>query len=299
MLAARVGLGACVALLALTSAGRAESSRSVEVQGHRGARALRPENTLAAFRYALKLGVDTLELDLQVTRDDALVVAHDPHVSPRRCRALTGPKLRRPLAIRKLTARQLARFDCGSSRHPRFPRQRRVPGARIPRLEQLLRLVRAHDKAGGAPVQLNIETKLAPARPDLAASPRRFVALLVAALGRHKLLRRTTLQSFDYRTLREAKRQAPALRRVALTAGNSVDYVALARRLALYAISPHHAWITAADVKRLRAAGVRVVPWTANSPRVWRRLVAAGVDGIITDDPAALLRYLRRRKLHR
>jgi glycerophosphoryl diester phosphodiesterase len=271
---------------------KSRSRRSIEVQGHRGARALRPENTMAAFRYAVGLGVDTLELDLQVTRDDVLVVAHDAHISPARCLDAKGRKLVRPLAIRRLTARQVTRFDCGSLAHPRFPRQRRVPRARIPRFGQVLRLVGKH-----ARVQINVETKLVPGRPELAPTPQRFAALVVAELRRHKLLERSTLQSFDYRTLTAARRIAPKLRIVLLTAGNSVDYVQLARRYRATTVSPHHAWITAGDVKRLHAAGVRVVPWTANSERVWRRLITAGVDGIITDDPAALLRYLRARKL--
>ncbi|MCK5799999.1 MAG: glycerophosphodiester phosphodiesterase [Deltaproteobacteria bacterium] len=292
-LAIGMAVGVSVAMGAMARTPR----RHIEVQGHRGARGARPENTLAAFRYALALGVDTLELDLQVTRDDVLVVSHDAFVFPARCLGPKGKRLRRPVLIRSLRATEVARYDCGSLRHPRFPEQHLVPRAHLPRFEEVLKLVAKHHRRRH-PVELNVETKIVPAYPDRSPTPRRFAALVIAALSRHKLVGRTTLQSFDYRTLRAARRIAPKIRIALLTDGSTTDYVALARRYKAKILSPRHDWITAKDIHDLHRAGVRVIPWTANDAAVWKRLVAAGVDGIITDYPGKLLRFLKARGLH-
>jgi len=257
----------------------------MEVQGHRGARSVRPENTLPAFRHALDLGVDVLELDLGVTRDDRLVVLHDPALSPARC-TRGGARLEGPVLVRSLTLAEVRRFDCGSLPHPRFPKQVRAP-AGVPTLEEVFAL------AKGRPVGFNIETKIVPGRPEDTPSPERFAGLVVAAVRAAGVVERTTVQSFDQRTLQAVARLEPKLRRVLLVAENLVDHVAVAKAATASVVSPHHEWITRADVERMHAAGLRVVPWTANTPAVWTRLVELGVDGIITDDPAALLGWLK------
>ncbi len=262
----------------------------IEVQGHRGARAERPENTLAGFRYAISLGVDVIELDLGVTRDDHLVVLHDQQVTPDRC-ARKGTPLLVPVPVRALSLAELRDFDCGSRRHPRFPRQERVPGAGIPTLAEVLALGKGND------VRFNIETKIVPALTEATPTPERFAALVVEALRSAGVIERSTLQSFDQRTLLAAARLEPRLGRALLIAENHLDHVAVARAASAAIVSPHHEWITREDVERMHGAGLRVVPWTANRPEVWARLVQIGVDGIISDDPKALIAWLRQRGL--
>ncbi len=293
----RLAVATWALLGAVTAASAGRGKRTIEVHDHRGARALRPENTIAAFDHALALGVDVLELDLGVTVDDQVVVLHDQTVNRERCRDTRGKPPRADLAVRSLTLAQLQSFDCGSQRHPRFPRQQPVPGARIPTLEQVLSLVQRSRHPAARRVQLNLETKIVPGLPALAPTPRHFVKLVVKLLTRHKLLRRSMLQSFDHRTLRAAARLAPGLRRVALIGQSRPDLVAVSRAARARTVSPHHRWITAGDVKRAHRAGIRVVPWTANRPADWTRLIKLGVDGIITDDPAALILYLKRQGL--
>lgn len=286
---------ACSALATPYAAARPKRAR-IEVQGHRGARARRPENTLEAFRYAIRAGVDTLELDVNVTRDDVLVVIHDQHIPPDRCERAGGRPLGRRVAIRTLTAEQVAKIRCGRHGHPRFPKQR--PAARpIPTLVELLRAVRSMDRPRAKRVHFNIELKSVPGQPELTAPPAKLAKLLVAILRAQKVVGRTTVQSFDYRTLAAVRALEKRLKLVLLTGENHPDYVALARHHHAAIVSPHRLWVTARDVRRLHAAGVEVVPWTANDERSWRRLVAMGVDGIITDDPAGLIRYLKRRGL--
>ena len=102
----------------------AMGATKVIVHGHRGARAVLPENTLPAFEYAIKAGVDVVELDLAVTRDDVLVVSHDPTINPVICTGVAGKT-----PIRTLTLEQLRRVDCGSLKNPLYPKQKPAPGA--------------------------------------------------------------------------------------------------------------------------------------------------------------------------
>lgn len=265
------------------------SQRRIEVQGHRGARALRPENTLPAFQYAIEVGADVLELDVHLTGDDQLVVTHDPLVSPSLCRGPDGKSLDGELPIRSLTLAELRRYDCGSQPNPRFPRQVLAPGARIPTLAEVLQLARA------AKIRVNVEAKSVPGRPDLYPPPDRYARLLVDALAAHRMTERATLQSFDHRILEAAHALAPSVVLAALIEETFLDHLAVVRAAHATILSPHHLWITAEAVRELHAAGIRVIPWTANTPAEWARLVDLDVDGIITDDPAGLAEFLRAR----
>ena len=262
----------------------------VEVQGHRGARALRPENTLAAFRYALGLGVDVIELDLTVTKDDHLVVAHDLFLNPEICLDPAGEKLEGRISIRSLTLKDLQRYDCGSLRNPRFPTQQPVPGEGVPTLDAVFALLESTE--GAEQVRLNIEAKSVPSRPDLTFPPEGWVDALAQALADPNRRRRVTVQSFDHRILRALKARLPDVVIAALVAKSLPDLAELAGDLRADIISPNLDWITGPVVKSLQAAGVRVFPWTANSEAEWSRLLELGVDGIITDDPGGLITFL-------
>lgn len=271
--------------LTMTAAGAAPR---ILVHGHRGARALRPENTLPAFEYAIRVGADVLELDVWATADDVLVVSHDPLINTAIC---TGPEGER--TIRKLTLDEVRRWDCGSKMNPEFPRQQPAPGARIPTLDEVFAL------APRGAFWFNVEMKSQPARPELQPEPEKYAQLVVAAIRRHRLEQRVIVQSFDFRLLRALRQAAPELRRAALYAGLPRDFAELAREAGEAPIvSPHYSLVTAERVKAAHAAGLQVVPWTANTPEVWDRLIEAGVDAIITDDPAALIEYLKAKGLH-
>lgn len=260
------------------------------VHGHRGARAARPENTLPAFEYALAQGVDALELDLAVTQDNVLVVSHDPEMNPKICRGPEGAER----VIRKMTFAQLQQWDCGAVRNPEFPQQQPVPGTRVPALGEVLKLAR------GKGVDLNIETKIFPSRPELTPSPEEFARLVIEEVRRHGLEDKLILQSFDWRTLDAMKRLAPKVRLSALypNAMNVTrDFLGEALAAGYGIVSPHYRLTNADAVKKAHAAGVQVVPWTANEPQVWDALIAAGADAIITDDPAALIAYLKAKGL--
>ncbi len=251
------------------------------VHGHRGCRALRPENTLPAFDYALKLGVDALEMDLCVTADDVLVLSHDPLINGTICR---GGEPGVP--IRSLTYEQLRRYDCGSLRNPDFPHQTPVPGTRIPRLDEVLEL------GARSGVWFNLETKMRE-HPELAPPPETFARMVRDAVRKHGVAGRTILQSFDYRSLRAMKKLDPKMRLAALDDIGKGDFVDLARSAGAGIISPRFDFVTPEKVRAAHDAGLEVVAWTANRPQEWRALVQAGVDAIITDDPESLIAWLR------
>ncbi|MCK6544512.1 glycerophosphodiester phosphodiesterase [Myxococcota bacterium] len=282
-----------VAALSAAAPGEGRSMRTIEVQGHRGARAVLPENTLPAFARALEVGAHTLELDVLVTKDDVLVVGHDPILSPDICLGPGGARLTSDVRVRDLTLAALAAYDCGTLKSPRFPRQQPVPKTRMPTLDEVFALVKTSKLAAAKTVKLNVEAKSVPGQPELAPPPERFAELLVGAFEESGLLSRVTLQSFDHRILRAAKVRSPKLVLAALVSDNHVDFVALAKGLGAEIVSPDRLWITKPDVDALHAAGVRVIPWTANDEAEWKRLVDLGVDGIITDDPEGLLTWLR------
>jgi glycerophosphoryl diester phosphodiesterase len=256
--------------------------QGILVHGHRGARAMRPEKTLPGFEYAIAVGADALELDVAVTRDDVVVVSHDPKLNRSICQS-PGP----PRAVRELTLAELALWDCGALRNPRFPKQTSIPGARVPTLDQVL------DLAGGGDFLFNIEVKSFPERPALAPPPERFAELVYRAIQRRQLQKRVIVQSFDYRILHAMRRLAPEIRLGALYVGRPKSLLAIADRAGAEIVAPYHALASARQVRLAHAAGLEVVAWTANRPRDWRRLIAAQVDGIITDDPEALLAYLK------
>ena len=260
-------------------------SQRIEVHGHRGARAMRPENTLPAFEYAIAQGVDVLELDMAVTKDGVVVVSHDPYLKAPIC---TGPKPNVP--IHELTLAELREWDCGGTQNPAFPTQRVVPGTRMPTLEDVFQL------SSRGSFRYNIETKIFLDHPELSPDPDEFVRLVLALVRKHHLENRVILQSFDFRTLHVMKKQAPEIELAALYSGPAKDFVEIAREAGAGIISPEYHLVTPEQVRRAHAAGFKVAPWTADKMEDWDQLIAAGVDAIITDDPAALIAYLKHRK---
>ena len=256
------------------------------VHGHRGARALRPENTIPAFEYAIQAGADVLEMDVAVTKDNVLVISHDPHINAEIC---TGPHP--GVAIHELTLAELRQYDCGALKNPHFPRQQPVPGTRIPTLDEVLGL------APRGTFQFNIETKSFPDHPELTPPPEVFSRMMLDAIRKHQVESRVIVQSFDFRTLVAMKKLAPEIRLAALWEGEARPFVDIAREAKAGIISPMFPLVTPEQVKSAHAAGLEVVPWTANKPEDWQKLIDAGVDAIISDDPAALIAYLKQRGL--
>jgi glycerophosphoryl diester phosphodiesterase len=274
----------------------AMASGSIEVQGHRGARWVRPENTLPAFQYALENGVDTLEMDMHVTKDDQIVITHDPYLNAEICVDSAGLRIRNKILVRSLTLTELRKFDCGSQVNQRFPEQKTFPKTRIPTLEEVFRMVENSVLPHAKKIQFNIETKSEGAHPDFTPAPEIFVKLFLHLVKKHKLLDRVTLQSLDYRTLRIAKKLEPKMKLSVLVENKmSADQIkTLMQDIGAQIFSPNYKWLTKDDVVAMHKIGVKVLPWTPNERKDWQKLMDFGVDGIITDNPKGLLEYLKR-----
>jgi len=265
-----------------------------DLQGHRGARGLRPENTIPAFRHALDLGVTTLEMDAVISADSQVVVSHEPWMSPVICTQPDGtpvpPDSRSEFNLFAMPYEAIAQFDCGRRGHPDFPEQQAMPAVK-PLLRDVLQMAEAHaDSTGRAPVFYNIETKSQPEgdgtfHPD----PETFTRLLVEAVEEAGVTARTTIQSFDPRTLRVARDlEVSALLSLALLVGrgggglaSNVD--ALGFTPTIY--SPNYQLVDADMMEEAHAREMEIIPWTVNERADMERLRDLGVDGLITDYP--------------
>lgn len=298
----------------------AVSAAGFDLQGHRGARGLAPENTLAAFRAALALGVHTLELDVHVTRDGQVVITHDPRLNPAFTRDADGRWIDEPgPAVIQWTLAELQRLDLGrsrpGSRHAQqWPEQKPSDGERMPTLAALFEEVA---RLGAHGVRFNIETKLNPNTPELTPAAEPFTQALVEVVRRHGMTSRVSIQSFDWSTLQVARRLAPEIPTVALSArqkfldnitdgrwtggltlaahGGSVPRMAKAAGAAVW--SPFHGDLTEPLLAEARALGLQVVPWTVNDPAVIERLLDWRVDGLISDYPDRVRAAMGRRGL--
>mgnify|MGYP001473345628 CR=1 FL=1 len=198
-------------LLAITLAMTTATSQALDIQGHRGARGLAPENTVPAFARALGIGVTTLELDCAVTKDGVVVVSHDSTLNPDITRGPDGIWLEGEGApIRNFTYGELARYDVGrikpgSAYEKRFARQQPVDGTRMPRLADVFALAR---KSGNDTVRFNIETKISPLHPERTVSPETFARAFITVIRQEKMEKRVTIQSFDWRTLAVVQKEA-------------------------------------------------------------------------------------------
>lgn len=283
----------CFALLSFYSMDLNAMNQNLEVQGHRGARWVRPENTIAAFKYALEAKVDTLELDTLVTKDNHVVVVHDPILNKEICLDSEGKPISEGIKVRDLTLSELKKFDCGTIINPRFKEQTPAPKATIPTLDEFFDFVLKQPH--GKKVKFNIEAKSEEEHPEYAPTPNEFAKLLLSIVKKHGVQDRTTLQSFDHRVLKAIRHLDKKITLSALLEHRPKEsLVSIAKSLDANIISPDYQWLTKKDIEDLHKAGIRCIPWTINEPADWNRFIGFGVDGIITDNPKALLALLGR-----
>ena len=270
----------------------ASQRQNIDVQGHRGSRASHPENTLPAFAHALESGADTLELDLQLTKDNFLIVAHDRHVSSKLCRKSDGQTISKPIPIHTLTLKQLKTYDCGSVHQEAFPKQVLVPHTTMPSLAEVFNFVSESNAPGAKSIKFNIEMKIVPRFVGESSQPERFAQLLLDTAKQYGMLDRITVESFDHRSLLAIKHLNSKVPVAALLGADLPDWQAVITAAKADIISPDMDWVTAKSVQAAHAIGARVIPYSANHEEDWNYLIACGVDGIITDDPAALINFL-------
>jgi glycerophosphoryl diester phosphodiesterase len=298
--------------------------RAFDLQAHRGARGLLPENSLPGFAYVLGLGVTTLELDIAITKDRELVISHDPTLNPDITRDASGSFLpARGPAIVTMTYAELAKYDVGrikpgTNYARQFADQKPVDGTRIPKLKELFDLVKASKNED---VKFAIETKVTPTAPHETVDPTEFAQLVLKAVRDAGVEKRTSILSFDWRTLQVIRKEAPGIETVYLSIQTpNFDNIAAEKPegstwTAGFQHKDHgsipkmikaaggHTWscfwrnLTAEKVREAQSLGLKVLAWTINDPAVMSQYMDMGVDGIVSDRPDLLRAEMQKRGL--
>lgn len=267
------------------------AAQTLDIQGHRGARGLLPENTIPAFLRALDEGVTTLELDVVITKDKRVVVSHEPYMSGTICTKPDGgpvqSKESQNFNIYQMTYDEVKTFDCGSRGNPRFPEQQKMSTVK-PLLTDMIDAVETYLVQYNLPkVGYNIELKSSSSR-DGVYHPRvnEFSDIVQKTITGKLTTDRYTIQCFDFRVLQYFHKTYPDVSLVALVEnkkGVKANIESLGFTPEVY--SPYFRLIGRKDIDYCHEQGMKVVPWTVNSVKDMKRLVEKGVDGIITDYP--------------
>ena len=264
-----------------------------DIQGHRGCRGLMPENTVPAMLKALDLGVTTLEMDVVVSKDNKIVVSHEPwfeaDITTKPDGSFIKPAEAMQYNIFQMNYDEIAKYDVGMKPHPRFPKQEKVKAIK-PLLADLLDSVAESMKVRRRPLPFfNIETKCLPAGDGrFHPKPAEFVELLMAVIKEKQLEERVIIQSFDFRTLKYLHEKYPSIKTAMLIEDSDVnDFDGQLKRLGytpeIY--SPNHNLVDEELVKQCHKENMKIIPWTVNDKKQINKLKKMGVDGIITDYP--------------
>ena len=259
-----------------------------DLQGHRGARGILPENSLVGFQKAIDLNVNTLELDVVISKDSMVVVSHDAIMNPKICLDKNSDKITKATDynLYKMNYKDIKAFDCGSLQHPDFPNQKSTQTHK-PLLTEVIQMTTQNLREKGRRVSLNIELKSSPETDDLYhPKPKVFVDLVMKTISNELIpLTKINLQSFDKRILRYTIENYPQISVAYLVEeGSFYDNIQdLGKTPQIY--SPHYTLVNSNDIQRAHDSGVKVIPWTVNDMNIMQDLLEMGVDGIITDYP--------------
>lgn len=270
-----------------------KTTSEFDAQGHRGCRALMPENTIPAMLTALDLGVTTLELDVVITKDKQVLVSHEPFFNHEITTKPNGDHVtemeEKSLNIYTMTYDETRHYDVGLKPHPRFRLQKKMRVSK-PLLSELIDSVEAYcrDKKLKPPFY-NIETKCLPETDNIYhPPPQQFVQILMTLLESKNLSNRLIIQSFDVRTLKalQAMKQQVSTA-LLIDEDNKFSYDHNIKSLGFIPTiySPHYSLVSAQLVEQCHQQGVRIIPWTVNDKSTMTALKKHGVDGIISDDP--------------
>jgi len=263
----------------------------LDIQGHRGARGLMPENSLSGFKKALELGVNTLELDLAVTLDSQVIVSHEPYMSGEICFDPYGNEISVDSAllynIFKMRYDEVKLFDCGSKVNERFPAQLKIKTYK-PLLTEVFDLAEKFAQENEASlINFNIELKsMEPYDNIYHPDPATFSDLVYKVIDNSVPWENITIQSFDFRVLQYFNKNYPDVK-LALLIENELSWKdnidSLGFRPAIY--SAYYKRHSKEDISELQNNNIQVIPWTINDSSDMKEFVKNGVDGLITDFP--------------
>lgn len=261
-------------------------------QGHRGSRGLMPENTIPAMLKAIDYNVTTLEMDVVISKDNKVVVSHDPFFHENITTTPQGKYLTKTEAAQHLLYAMpydsIKKYDVGSKVHPDYPKQQKMR-VQKPLLEELLKETESYAASKNKKLLYNIEIKSKPENDGKKNPPiEQFVDMVVSTISNSRVLDRSCIQSFDPRALQVVHRKHPTVVTALLIEGTDkrsldVQLQELGYTPAVY--SPHFSLVTPELINTCHQKNMRVIPWTVNDLSIMKRLKAMGVDGIISDYP--------------
>ncbi len=275
-------------------------TKKIDIQGHRGCRGLMPENTIAGFIKALELGVNTLEMDVVITKDKEVLVSHEPWISSTICKAENGDTLPdetgKSINIYQMNYSEIMRYDCGSLQHPNFPEQQNRKAAK-PLLNNVINTIETLVKEENyTPVKYNIEIKSNNLGDGIYhPKPEEFVDLVYEVLKSENVIEKTIIQSFDPRPLNYLNDKDSTIK-IALLVDNQLGYAHNLQRLDFKPniFSPDRAYVTESMISFFHNEGIEVIPWTVNDTTQMKQFIDLGVDGIITDYPDKLIQLIKK-----
>lgn len=263
-------------------------AQNPDIQGHRGCRGLMPENTMPAFLKAVELGVNTLELDVVISADGQVVVSHEPWLNEKICLGPQGQAISNGKAFNlyKMSYAEIAQCDCGSLGNAKFPQQAKLP-AHKPLLSAVIDSVESLAQMRGMkPLAYNIEVKCKTDHDNIFhPTPEIFAQAVAKVVREHGVADRTFIQAFDPRPLQALQGEHDLRLILLIDNARSMEDNLAELGFTPYGYSPNYLMVTKKLIKKAHSLGIRVIPWTVNSPKAMQKLIRFGVDGIITDYP--------------
>ena len=258
--------------------------KKIKIHGHRGARGMLPENTLAAFKYAIENKIDVLELDLQMTKDKEIVIYHNKNINTDICNGISKP-------IKTLSLQEIKEYDCGSKKNVNFSEQQPVSGEKIPSFIELIKLIQSEYKY--KTIEMNIEIKTEKSL-DTDDEVYEFSNKLIDIIHKYNITNNVIIQSFDVRALKNIKEIDSSIKTSYLIKElPSLDnLIKISKQLGVKIISPEYKLMNKNIVTKLHENGFEVLPWTINDINISKKNIEYGVDGIITDYPKQLKDYI-------
>lgn len=262
---------------------------SFDLQGHRGARGLMPENTISAFLKALDLGVNTIELDVVISKDKKVVVSHEPWFNSDISLTPAGNKIskekEKSYNFYEMKYDEIKAFDCGSILHPDFPKQELIKSYK-PLLSEVLHILEEKSKKDSIKLSYNIEIKSMPVGDNLFHPvPSEYVKLVLDVVQNELGNDRFNIQSFDFRILREIHQQAPTVKLSMLVSEGDLETHLSELGFIPTVYSPYYKSLDSITIAKANKMQMKVIPWTVNEIDDMLRLLKWNVSGIITDYP--------------
>lgn len=274
-----------------------KKAEKLDIQGHRGCRGLSPENTIPAFIKAVQLGVNTIEMDVVISKDGKVVLSHDPYLSHIICLTADGKEIteenEKLYNLYTMTYDSIKKCDCGSKQNPRFPLQQTIKTYK-PLLSDVIDSVEVYiSQHHLPPVQYNIETK-STIEGDAVfhPAPNEFVERLLAVIKEKNIQNKVIIQSFDVRTLQVLKNMDTTIT-IALLVENMLGHENNVKALGFVPdiYSPYYELVTPILIEYAEKNHMKVIPWTVNTKAEMQKMIELGVDGIITDFPDSARQY--------